>query len=254
MSNTMYDGFLSKIYDYCPYFGRDREQIVKYYILELSHIPNGTVLELGTATGSLTIPILNAGYYIDSVDYSEDMHKIVKNKLANCSEESKDRLRFILSDITQLKLDKEYDAIIIPDSLLAVLDSHDNLNRVLEICHNALKDGGILLFDIYKPIDNLQKGNEYVDATRFRDDKKNTYIVEVKHTLDPRQQKQISRYFYKARVSANKYAEVASFEIVYHYKYLNQIFSLLKEIGFSSVKVQEIFDNDVYFVAAKKVN
>lgn len=252
MSKTVYDGFLSQIYDYCPYFGRDREQTAKYYISKLSDIPRADVLEIGTATGSITIPILTAGYYVDTVDYSNDMHKIVRRKLKKYSKIYRKRINFILSDVTRLRLYKKYDAIIIPDSLLAIIDTSDQLNHVLQICYNALNDGGILLFDIYKPVDNLLEGDEYIDAARFRDENGDVYVVEARHKIDKQQQKQTTLYYYKKRVDANRYIEVASIEIIYYYKYLIQIKELLKEIGFRDIETSEIFDNAIYFVSAKK--
>lgn len=248
----MYDGFLSRIYDVCPYFGRDRSQTAEYYLSKLNDYYNGVVLELGTATGSITIPLLKAGYYIDTVDYSYDMHKIAKHKLERCSEECQKRVEFILADITQLIPTKKYDAIIIPDSLLAIIETSEQLKQVLEMCYNALKEKGTLLFDIYKPIDTLSTDNEYIDAVRFRDEKKNTYVVEVKHKIDIQEQRQTSYYHYKIRVGSNKYEDIASFKIVYYYKYLMQIVELLKEVGFIDIESKEIFDNAIYFIAAQK--
>ena len=76
-----YDGFLSDIYDFCPYF-KGRGHMSEFYLNEL----NGTyinVLELGTATGSITIHLAMAGYSVDTVDYSKDMQRRAQNKVAS---------------------------------------------------------------------------------------------------------------------------------------------------------------------------
>ena len=69
---------------------------------------------------------------------------------------------------------------MIPDSLLTVIQE-DQWIPLLKSCYNALENDGILLFDMYKPLD--VKGERYTDAARFRDNNHNVYIVEVDHEI-----------------------------------------------------------------------
>ena len=62
-----YDNFLAEIYEYSPYFGKERREkdyATQYYIDNLPDKKDGRILELVTCTGLLTIPIAKAGYKI----------------------------------------------------------------------------------------------------------------------------------------------------------------------------------------------
>lgn len=247
--NNIYDGFMSYIYDFCPYFGRDKSKMTKHYLSMLENIPSRTVLELGTATGVLALSLLEAGLYVDTVDYSWDMQFAAKNKLIHFAENIRSRIHFILSDVTTFRPSKKYGAIMIPDSLLTVIPE-DQWLPLLKSCYNALENDGVLLFDMYKPFDI--KDERYTDATRFRDDNHNVYIVEVNHEIFHQKQLQKSDYHYKKRLSFHHYIDVAEITISYHYKYLYQIIETLTALGFVNIVSKEVFDGQIYFISAYK--
>ena len=83
---TDYDSFLAEIYDYSPYFGKERREkdyATQFYLDNLPDKNKGKILELVTCTGLLTIPMARAGYKIDSIDVSPAVHEIVRRKMAN---------------------------------------------------------------------------------------------------------------------------------------------------------------------------
>lgn len=248
MSN-IYNGFLTYIYDFCPYFGRDKSKMAKHYISMLERLPSRTVLELGTATGVLSLALLEAGLFVDTVDYSWDMQLAAKSKLNHFEENIQNRIHFILSDVTMFQPSKKYGAIMIPDSLLTVIQE-DQWKPLLKSCYDALENDGVLLFDMYKPLDI--KDERYTDATRFRDDNHNVYIVEVNHEIFPQKQLQKSDYCYRKRLSFHRYIDAARITINYHYKYLYQIVEALKALGFVNIESKEIFDGQIYFISAYK--
>lgn len=251
MKKTIYDGFMAYIYDSCPYFGKWRADIANHYLSKLEHIQNREVLELGTSTGLLTIPIAKLGFCVDTVDYSKDMHRIAKKKLKKFQNGIMHNVNFILSDITKFTNQKKYGAIVIPDSLLTVI-SEDGLKHVLYMSYDALENNGLLIFDVFKPIETVINSKKHVDVARFRDQRKNVYIVEATHEADTPRQIQVSTYNYKKRLSANAYIDVASATILYRYKYLPQILTELEEIGFSNIEIREVFDGKIYFITARK--
>lgn len=248
----MYDGLLASIYDYSPYFGKERGNIAEFYLSKIKNISCYKVLELGTATGLLTIPILESGFYVDTVDYSAEMVNLVKEKLNNYHAELLQRVNFIMADITTYTPNGKYGAIVIPDSLLLVLPSSNDFKYVLNVCYNALENGGILLFDIYKP--NLTKfeNKVYSEVARFKNKHNDVCIVEVQHEIDEQRQLQTSVYSFKKRLKPNKYIYLGSSTIEYRYKYLFQVNSLLVDAGFSNIEVNEIFEGNIFFVSAKK--
>ena len=140
---------------------------------------------------------------------------------------------------------------MIPDSLLTVI-SEDGLKHVLYMSYDALENNGMLIFDVFKPIETVINSKKPVDVARFRDQRKNVYIVEATHEADTPRQIQVSTYNYKKRLSANAYIDVASATILYRYKYLPQILTELEEIGFSNIEIREVFDGKIYFITARK--
>mgnify|MGYP002767270037 CR=1 FL=1 len=250
MSDTENDGFLANIYDFCPFFGKYRSLISVDYLSELDGIEKNVILELGTATGLLTIPLLESGFYVDTVDYSGDMYRIAKNKVNSLSNQFSKKVNFILADITKIKLCKNmYGAVVIPDNLLSVI-SDACLTNVLQMCYDSLVEGGKVLLDICKP-DDMSKGKKYSDTIRFRDSNRSIYIVRAEHEIDFDKQNHIIFFDYKRRINKSEYVEAESFTLVYHYRYVEAVVSILTNVGFSHIKVKENSDN-IYFISAQK--
>ena len=207
--------------------------MTQHYISMLERLSSRTVLELGTATGVLSLAPLDAGFFVDTVDYSWDMQLAAKSKLNHFEENMQNRIHFILSDVTMFQPSKRYGAIIIPDSLLTIIQE-DQWLPLLKNCYDALENDGVLLFDMYKPLDITGEG--YTDVARFRDNDHNVYIVEVNHKNFPQKQLQKSDYHYRKRLSFHRYIDVARITINYHYKYLYQIVEALKAAGFLNIE------------------
>ena len=61
---TDYDSFLAEIYDYSPYFGKERREkdyATQFYLDNLPDKIKGKIMEFETWTGLLTVPIARAG-------------------------------------------------------------------------------------------------------------------------------------------------------------------------------------------------
>lgn len=245
---TNYDGFLADIYDFCPYF-KGRGHTAEFYLNEL----NGTcsnVLELGTATGSITIPLAVAGYLVDTVDYSKDMQRCAQKKAADQGWHILKKIHFILEDVTCFVPSKKYEATIIPDSLLTVLPNDEDRAKILTMCYNALKDGGLLMLDVFKPIEHVIQKQTHKEVSRFRDKKNDVYIVTVNHTVDPSQHLHTCVYDY--RKWPNIKEKTINIQITYKYLYINEIEKMLTQIGFCDIRVTEIFDGHINFITAHK--
>lgn len=253
MSNTVYDGLMAYIYDDAPYFGKHRPGMAIHYLNELKKNKSNRVLEFGTATGLLTIPMLQAGLCVDTVDYAEDMQHVTKMKIEENCKDILQKSRFILADITKFKPDRKYEAIVIPDSILLVLSEPDEFVRVLKICFEALNSGGIILFDIYIPSVKKIKQERYSDASRFREKNGMVCVIEANHEIKAQKQCQTSVYRFKERYTKNEYVQIGAITIEYYYKSLSQVIYLLEEIGFCDIEVKEMLDGEVFFISAKKL-
>lgn len=244
-----YDGFLTDIYDFCPYF-KGRGNMVEYYLdgLKGKHL---NILELGTATGSITIPLVASGCSVDTVDYSRDMQNFARKKAENYGHHVLNKINFILNDVCCFIPAKTYDAVIIPDSLLTVLPKDKDREKVLTMCYNALKDGGLLMFDVFKPAEKIIQKQMYQEASRFRDANRNVYIVTVSHRIS--QCNHLHTCLYDYRKWPNIKDEGISIKITYKYLYMVEVEQLLTQIGFCNIGVKEIFDGHINLVTAYKL-
>ena len=118
-------------------------------------------------------------------------------------------------------------------------------------CYNALKDGGLLMFDVFKPAEKIIQKQMYQEASRFRDANRNVYIVTVSHRIS--QCNHLHTCLYDYRKWPNIKDEGISIKITYKYLYMVEVEQLLTQIGFCNIGVKEIFDGHINLVTAYKL-
>ena len=246
--STVYNGFLTDIYDICPFF-KCRGNSVNYYFSKLN-AANKTILELGTATGSITIPLAEAGYIVDTVDSSADMQEAAKSKLKGYDKKTSERITFILNDVTEFTPQRKYGTVIIPDSLLSVILEEKDRTEILQMCYDALVEDGVIILDVYNPIKIMK--TEYKERSRFRDKNNNVYIVTASHSIKKDVQLHYCNYEYKKWHDKGDEEPEINIEIVYRYMYPDRIKEMLKKVGFAGAEVKEIFDGNINFITAGK--
>ena len=251
MSDSVYNGFLAKVYDYSPYFGKDRKEIVDFYLDALNK-DVGVVLELGTATGLTTIPLAKAGYNIDTIDCSLAMHKIVERKIMEMDFMLKKNIQLIFADVSDYKPERKYDVVIMPDSFLLVFLEKFKQKRILRMCYEALEGNGILLFDCFKPPDPSMKKDQYIETTRFRTPDKDVYILEVCHEIHRESQMHICHFKYQKRLENNTLDDAVEVSVSYRYLHYYEMMEMLADVGFSNIKINESFDELQCFAYARK--
>ena len=104
-----------------------------------------TVLDLTCGTGSQVFWLTKRGYKVIGSDINSSMLRIAgeKAKKDNLS------LTFIKGDMRTLKVG-EFDAVITIFNAIGHLTKHDFEQAIRNVHHN-LKDGGLYIFDIFKP-------------------------------------------------------------------------------------------------------
>nr|WP_238351174.1 class I SAM-dependent methyltransferase [Kribbella shirazensis] len=94
--------------------------------------PNSSILELGCGVGRVTRPLLALGHQVVAVDESPDM-------LARITE-----TEAIRSTIADLRLDRQFDVVLMMSFLINVADDAERL-RLLETCAHHVRPGGSVL-------------------------------------------------------------------------------------------------------------
>ena len=252
MSNCEYKDIVSKLYDYSPFFSKyicNNSSVIGFYLNEAIHAKK--ILEFGSATGIFTIPLSKKGHYIDAIEISDDMIKIMKKKIKKSNASN---IRIHKIDALNFKAFEQYEMVILPDSLLLAIDSKDNQKKLLEIAQRALKKGGKLLVDFFPPNCELIDAGIKKSFARAVDEEKKIYIVEREECWNSKTQKTELKYVHK--LIDNEFNIVQQYEsyIKYNYLHLSEVVQYLEALNFKIENctrgITDIYDN--YLVTAIK--
>lgn len=105
------------------------------------------VCECACGTGSLTLRLGKAGYRMTGADLSGDMLEIAMDKCRSAGM----MVPFIRQDMRNLTLPRRADAVLATCDGVNYLLSDDDLRAFLTSAHQAVKPGGVLIFDVSTP-------------------------------------------------------------------------------------------------------
>jgi SAM-dependent methyltransferase len=101
-----------------------------------------TILELGSGSGSHAHFLSENGFRITGIERSESMiQESLKKKIPNFTP--------IQADITDFKLNQEFDAVVSVFHVISYLTDNNSLIDCLQLVHQHLKPKGIFLFDFW---------------------------------------------------------------------------------------------------------
>jgi len=110
-----------------------------------------TVVDLGCGTGTIAIPLAQAGLSVVGIDLSGDMLAVARHKEASVRSELHvpGELRWLEGDMREWTLPEPVDAAVsLCDSVNYLLTEQDVL-RMFRRTYEGLKPGGALLFDAH---------------------------------------------------------------------------------------------------------
>ena len=185
-----------------------------------------TVLDLACGTGSLSVLLAKRGYRVIGADMSEDMLAVASEKTCTLEENVP---FFICQRMERLRLPEPVDCVVCClDSLNYVTDPA-LCRRALRRVHEALRPGGVFLFDVNTP-EKLRAMDDQV----FLDEDDDVYCV-WRGSFD--EQSRICTYGMDLFLRQGK-AWRRSFEEHREYAYtLQELEAWLCEAGFSGVRL-----------------
>ncbi|MFF0345684.1 class I SAM-dependent methyltransferase [Kribbella sp. NPDC004875] len=165
------DGSAVELYEVTPPHGDDE-------LIDAAIEPGSSILELGCGTGRITRPLLARGHQVVAVDESPEM-------IARVTE-----TETICSTIGELRLDRQFDVVLMMSFLINVADDEERL-RLLKACAHHVRPGGSVLLQQEVPGTRLAPAeleNEYrkmvvSDVEDFPD---GTQAATLTHTIGGR--------------------------------------------------------------------
>ncbi|SRR6266566_730100 len=106
------------------------------------------ILDLGSGSGELAIEMSKRGYSVTGLDLSSSAVKYASEaaRIGNVP-----RISFTQKDMRTINLRNEFQAVTCFNSVLGLLDTHQDLIDVLRRIRNALTKGGLLVADVINP-------------------------------------------------------------------------------------------------------
>ncbi|WP_029030756.1 class I SAM-dependent methyltransferase [Salinarimonas rosea] len=252
---TAYDAFLADIYDHSPYFcqGRTRE-LDRFNAPYFRHLEgrSKSVLEFGSGTGMLTIPLATRGYGVTSVDNSPDMHDVLGAKLRDVEPQVAGRVEQVLADALTYRAPEPAETIVMPEGILIALPDRALQRALLESCHRNLAPGGRLMTDFFQPRFDLVHRDELTEFTRFRTPDGRAYLMTMRLRNDRYTQVQHWTATYAELAGGETVREVVV-EVPFRYLTASEIELLLELCGFRVVELDtEYADRRGFFLVAEK--
>lgn len=256
MEEVVYDEFLAHIYDDSPCFGRARNQeLDKFnnpYYENLKH-EQGTILEFGSGTGLLAVPLAQRGYRIDCVDISPYMHDVIREKLHREPADVKQNIRLIVGDALTYTALNRYSSIVMSEGIIIALPSVEQQTALLKNCNRNLVIGGKLYFDCFQPNYKIIQNRNILEYTRFRTKNRDLYVMKVNYNNNEYTQVQKLDITY-TKMDKGLILEEVNVKVLFRYIFYSEINLMLKMAGFRPSIDTQYADGRGFFVIAKKVS
>ena len=121
------------------------------FYVDLATESGPDILELGSGTGRLLIPLVEAGFHVTGLDRSTAMLRKAESKLVELDRAMRERAQFVEGDLASFELDRQFDLILAPARVFAFLltieDQRSCLNRVFA----HLRPGGRVAIHLFDP-------------------------------------------------------------------------------------------------------
>jgi len=111
----------------------------------------GRVLEVGSGTGRILVPIARAGVRIDGLDGSREMLDRCRAKLGGEDAAVRDRVRLHEGDARAFDLKERFSLVIAPFRVVQHLTTSEDQLRFLDSVARHLAPSGRLVFDVFNP-------------------------------------------------------------------------------------------------------
>lgn len=140
-NNNEFQGFFAEFFDRLHEECEDAE----IYTALLKSYGN-KILELGSGTGRIVIPLAKAGYQVTGIEYEPDMIAVMEQK-----NYPRNRLKVIRADARCFSLDEQFDVILLSCNFLNHFPDAEEVVSILSCCKKHLTADGRVIIDCSAP-------------------------------------------------------------------------------------------------------
>jgi ubiquinone/menaquinone biosynthesis C-methylase UbiE len=206
------------------------------------------ILELACGNGRVTLPLIELGFNVTGLDYSEGMLNLARRKVQALSPEMQRRARFVKGDMRDFDFGNEkFDLIFIPLNSFQHLLDHNAQLACLERVHAHLAPMGRFVLTTFNPEEKESypaDGRVELDTTLTASNG-NTLQVFFSTTADPSQQLRHYTYFFdEIAPDGTLKRTVANLRLRYTYRFEMEL--LLDKAGFALEDFYGSYDFEEY--------
>lgn len=252
--------FVSEYYDFLPLTqGRQDLDFYLYY----AQAAGDPILELGSGTGRILLPLAEAGHWIRGLDFSEQMLARCRRKLEAEPPEVRERVRLIQDNMVNFDLQEAFRLITIPFRPFQHLLKVEDQIACLRAAHKHLQPGGKIILDLFQTDPRrmhdpawLNEAEAHPEVT-LANGRKVRLAERVVAFHRAEQMNDVELIYYVTHPDGRKERLVHAFTIRYFFRY--EVEHLLQRCGFSVLDVFGNYDRspllddseDMLFVAEK---
>ena len=121
------------------------------------------VLELGSGTGRIAVPLARAGYQVTGIESEPDMIALMERK-----EYPRGNLKVLRCDARDFTLDERFDVILLSCNFINHFPDANDVAAVLSRCRDHLAPGGRVIIDCSAPdTDEMVRANGREEILTF---------------------------------------------------------------------------------------
>ncbi|NMB81341.1 MAG: class I SAM-dependent methyltransferase [Ignavibacteria bacterium] len=109
------------------------------------------ILEIGVGDGRIAFPLIENGFFVTGIDISEKMLAAAESHRRNMKTTVRDRLELINANMTNFKISKKFDLVIITSLTFQHLLTIDDQLSCLRMIKEHLCNEGFLIIDVFNP-------------------------------------------------------------------------------------------------------
>lgn len=173
MADSEYSGFFAEFYDILHSNLNDAE-----FYKKLADQYGPHILEIGSGTGRLLLPLAREGYEVIGLELNDDMLEICREKMEDESDTTLENIELVKGDMRDFKINKKFELIIAPCNVICHILERSDLRKALSCFNDHLVEDGVLVIDNSMPnVESMVEKNGKEKVLEFTHPKNDRKIV-----------------------------------------------------------------------------